>query len=326
MSSFKIAIILENDFTITDFNPEKINDDYIYENIIDFVKIVEINSTDQMMETIINTLELTPNVVGNTSNINEAHDHIIQMCHTIDDQSFTSTKPYNQIANCLLNGPSNDGNNNGSLKGSVVCMKSEIMADGTYNIASITINDICNIYRKKCVKRGILIEPDNENCFHFMIDATEWLTQTEKNNYKYFEFRLLENIVRIYVELEPSIDKINTPLSSIFGKHHVKGIGLLTLLDQEGKYLDIDLELYNKLVAILSDKSVSRTITVDEDYHDNIINGIKVNNNFYRILNTRYNKFIKQYNCKYIIENTGQNDRKYLHELMQDNIKNLNKV
>ena len=308
---FNIIVINPNNFTISDFIPSKIK----YDDILDFVKdntyVIPINEPQEMMAIIINTLGLTPEIVGHTANIIESTNYIIQMCHLLDDESTTVEKPINEIANIFTKGLTQPERKD-IIKGPVVCMKTSIDANDTYQIDSVTVNDLAMLLYRNCVKRGIVLNKNSSiDEFEYVAEPVEFMTLDEKLNTKFFEFQASEYIIKVFIEINPSFCVVNEPLSAIFGRHNVLGRGFITQQNVDGRFIDLDKSTFEKLLYVLSDRQRKE----NEEKPSNV-------DNFYRLLDKKYKKFKKNNpNKQFVVEDNGQNTRPPLNELVRLQLK-----
>ena len=304
---FDIIIINPNNFCVSDFIPSKIK----YDDILDFIKdhstIINVSTPDEMMGTIINTLNLSQEIHGNTSTVFESTNYIIQMCHLLDNNENTINKPINEIANVYTRGLTQPEKKD-IIKGSVVCMKSKINHNDLFEVDSITVTELATILYRNCVKRGIVLNKNASfNEFEYVAEPIEFMTMDEKLNTKFFEFNASEYIIKVFIEIKPSFDSINDPLSALFGRHNVYGRGFVTLQNVDGRFIDLNIDTFEKLLYVLSDRQTKEN---DEKTKDT--------DNFYRLIDKKYKKFKKENPLKkYLFENCGQNDRPSLNQLVQ---------
>jgi hypothetical protein len=303
---FDIIIINPNNFSVSDYISSKIN----YDDIIDFLKdhttIVNVSTTNDMIGTIVNTLDLTQEIPGNTTTIFESTNYIIQMCHLLDDTENIFNKPINEIANVYHKGLTQPEKKD-IIKGSVVCMKSKINQNDLFEVDSLTINELATLLYRNCVKRGIVLNKNSIDEFEYVSEPIEFMTLDEKLNTKFFEFNVSEYIIKVFIEIKPSFDSINEPLSALFGRHNVYGRGFITQQNVDGRFVDLNIDTFKKLLYVLSDRQKKDT---DEKTKDT--------NNFYRLIDKKYNKFKKENPFKkYLFEDCGQHERPSLNQLVQ---------
>jgi hypothetical protein len=302
--SFNIIIINPNNFCISDFIPSKINYNEILTFLIEHTTIINVSSPNDMMGTIINTLNLSQDIHGNTTTIFESSNYIVQMCHLLDDQLNTFNKPINEIANIYHKGITQPEKKD-IIKGHVVCMKTNIIND-KFEVDSLNIEDLATILYRNCVKRGIVLNQNSIDEFEYVAEPIEFMTLDEKLNTKFFEFNISEYIVKVFIEIKPSFDTLNESLSALFGKHNVYGRGFVTLQTIDGKFIDLNIDIFEKILYILSDR---------QNINNNEINNT---DNFYRLIDKRYKLFKKNNpSKKYFFENSGQNNRPSLNQLVQ---------
>ena len=303
---FDIIIINPNNFSISDYITSKINYDDILEFVKDHATCVNVSNTNEMMGTIINTLNLSNEIPGNTTTIFESSNYIIQMCHLLDDTENIYNKPINEIANVYNRGLTQPEKKD-IIKGSVVCMKSKINSNDSFEVDTLSITELATILYRNCVKRGIVLNKNSIDEFEYVAEPIEFMTMDEKLNTKFFEFNASEYIIKVFIEIKPSFDSINEPLSALFGRHNVYGRGYVTQQNVDGKFVDMNMDTFEKLLYVLSDRQKKEN---DEKPKDT--------DNFYRLIDKKYKKFKKENPTKkYLFEDSGQNDRPSLNQLVQ---------
>jgi len=300
---FDIIIITPNNFSISDYVSHKIK----YDDVLDFLKdhstIVNVSTSNEMIGTVINTLKLSQEIHGNTTTIFESTNYIIQMCHLLDD---TITQPVNEIANVYCKGITQPEKKD-IIKGSVVCMKSKINQNDSFEVDSLNITELATILYRNCVKRGIVLNKNSIDEFEYVSEPVEFMTMDEKLNTKFFEFNASEYIIKVFIEIKPSFDSINEPLSALFQRHNVCGRGFVTLQNVDGRFVDLNISVFEKLLYVLSDRQKKENDQKTKD-----------TDNFYRLIDKKYNNFKKQNpSKKYIFDDCGQNERPSLNQLVQ---------
>jgi hypothetical protein len=314
--SFNIIIIDINQYTIHDFIPSKIKFDDILDFLEDTTEIKSVSSSEEMIGVIVNTLNMKNDTLAHTTNIYESSNYVIQMCHLIDDDNFKSGKNMNEVANIYWKGIlGREGKE--EIRGKVVCMKSKINND-KYETETLHLKELANILYRNCVKRGIILNLNSYDEFEFVAEPIEFMTLEERMNCKYFEFQALDYIIKVFVEIKPSFNSINEPLSAIFGRHNVKGKGIVTIQNVDGKFIDLPKDIFIKLLAILSDKSSlskSDNKNNENENNENKKDDKQSVDNFYRILDNKYNEFNKKYKSKKYLYDTT--DKPILNELIE---------
>ena len=133
------------------------------------------------------------------------------------------------------------------------------------------------------------------------------MTIEEKMNTKFFEFQASQYIIKVFIEIKPSFYSINEPLSALFGRHNVMGRGFVTQQNVDGRFVDLNIETFNKLLYVLSDRQRKENEEKTKD-----------TDNFYRLIEKKYKKFKKENpSKKYVYEDCGQNERPSLNQLVQ---------
>ena len=158
-NNINLIIIKPNDFK---FNKELYYNKYdkLKEDLEQYVEERSVAFND-MMETIINEIKLTPELVGETSVFYENSTNIYQMCHIgkEKDQQIIQevevdkklAEPFNSLASYLFGD---------QINGTVILLNSKIGDDSRCNPDDITIDDFTKILHSKFIHNGIYIPFD----------------------------------------------------------------------------------------------------------------------------------------------------------------------
>lgn len=282
MASFNIAIIQPNDYIPTVYDTEKLKHD-----LEDYIKIVKVSDTQEMMEVVIKSINLTTKQTGHTTKCFESERHMYDMCHTIQDKNYKG-KDVNYIASRLVYGRLN-------IYGNSVFIKSKINTDGTCSTDNLTIDDITEIYRSKFVHKAVLINSDDKiNEITYVSNPTERLTPKEIENIKGLEYQFLNYVIGMYIYLLPP-NTITNKDASLISYKHVVGPVIVTLRTIDGDIIDITQELYTQIITVMKNGSYSRNFATDESVDPvRDKSGKQVISNFYTILSSRFCKCSKK--------------------------------
>jgi len=319
-----IGIIESNDYSVSDCIPQKNTYDDLYDYLLDIVEFKSVPESKIMDEVVVQTgMDKNKNITGDTSKIYENDKIIIDMCYGYDNP----VDDINNVAQFAKDGICGIINVSDSIKGNVVCIKSLVDARGKCTLNNITLHDITNALHKKIVKRAVMLNPPNEIVhYEYVIDPVEVLTDTERNNYKFFNFPLLGMNVTVFVEIEPSDDNINELCSAIFSKNYVKSRCIISMTNDKGIFVDIDKEsdMITKILRVLCDKSQSRSKNDKNNEHENsyVVDGEKLSNNFGRLLSNRANasKISHKLNNMLSVMDINAHNEQTVHEMIKSQI------
>lgn len=320
-----IGIIESNDYSISDYIPQKNTYEDLYEFVSDIVELKSVPESQIMDEIIRQTGMEKHSTSGGTTKIYDNDKIIIDMCYAYDKTS----DDVNNLAEIARDGILGLLNPKDTIRGNAVCIKSSVDVDGKCKIENISLSDITNAIHRKIVKRAVILNPPNEIVhYDYVMDPVEMLSEEERNNFKYISFPFLGNSVKLFVEIEPSNNTVNELGSGMFYKHIVSGRCILTMSNDKDIFLDIDKEcnMAQKIIRVLSDRSVPNEFNekINEDKESNIMNGIKIINNFGRLLANRArtsrvnDKFT---NIMKYMEN-GASENQSAHEIIKMQISN----
>lgn len=258
-------------------------------NLIDLEKALEDHivikeyTQETLMESIIDEIGLTPDLVGDTQNCYETSQNIYQICFVGYDKESLNNQPINTIATCLSGGE--------TVYGPAVLINSKILEpDYLCSQESVFIKDLAIILNSKFIHKGIIIPALETE------DITEYEYQNhplqafEKSENTYGKYKLVETTflgfqIGFFYNTE-SIN-INKRATRILGKQKLYGdIVIFNKLPHE--YLDLDLELFNKISKLSYGSLKNREARSDEDKEGQKINGLPVAFNKYCLLNKRY--------------------------------------
>ncbi|AYV78755.1 MAG: hypothetical protein Edafosvirus30_6 [Edafosvirus sp.] len=288
MSKFEIAIIKPNNYIITDIIPKNLELDKIEENIEDFIDIVSVENTNEMMEIVVDKIQLTSDIMGYTTKCCENENYVYQICHTVPEKSQEATAIINGIASHL-------GEGQLKIYGTCVLIKTKILSNNTCESTSVNINDIAYVLQRKFLHTGVIVRTDESvDEFTFSKDPIEQFT-SEMSNYRYLEMEYLNMIFMIFIELVPKHNTINKKTSILSYSHKIHGDTLIVLKTTENEYVDLDKQLFNKVMTCISDLSIPRTLIETEDLNGTVKNGKQLVMNFYTTIANRYLNYCKKY-------------------------------
>lgn len=294
--SFTVAEIKPNDF-IFDKDKYYNNIELLKYDINKFINIKE-TSHDSMMELIINTINLTPESLGDTLPCYENLKNMYQLC-------FVAVKSDNEKTNELnLNEFSNNISSylvigKEKIIGTTVIINNEITDNCICKPSSVTLDDICNILYSKFIHKGIHVSTDNKITeFDYFDHPLEFIGYNEENlkNHPGILVPFLKFNIIAFFELNPKNNVINKKATQLIGKHKVNGDVIFILKETEFEFIDLTTTIFKKLLTI-SNILKERELREDETNEGQKINDLFIVNNKYTILDKRYNSY--KDNCSY---------------------------
>lgn len=298
-----IAIIKTNDFL---FSKEKhyLQKENLSEDISKFIEFKKTPNTD-LMENIINSIQLTPDLIGDSQICFETINNVYQICFVYNEN------------NDNVNNESTNNNNFASyligekLIGNCVLINSKVSEDNnTCEPDTIDLETITNIIYKKFVHKGIFVSSnENESIveFDYFNNPLEFYncSEEEYNKFKIIETPFLKFSISAYIEInsENLDDKINKRATKILGTYKVKG-NIILIVKTPNEFNDFDKEIYKKIYILASNSLNTRTIKPEENKEDVKINDLQVVFNRYHLLEKRLTEFQNSCSsCKKIFEN-----------------------
>lgn len=318
-----IGIMESNDYSVNDCIPQKNTYEDLYEIVTDFVELKSVPESQVMDEVIRQTGMEKYSTTGGTTKIFENDKIIIDMCYAYDKPS----DDVNHMAQFTRDGILGLLDTRDTIRGNVVFIKSSVDANGRAKAENISLSDITTAVHRKIVKRAVILNAPNEIVhYEYVMDPVEMLSEEERNNFKYINFPFLGNDIKLFVEIEPSSDTVNELASGIFHKSIVNGRCILSMSNDKDIFVDINKEsnIAQKIIKVLSDRTLSNSFNEknNEDKESCEVNGVKVINNFSRLLTNRakLSKIDDKFsNVMTYMENDAQNN-KTAHEIIKQQL------
>jgi len=248
-------------------------------DIVDFIDIKTIKTCD-FMETIIEIIDLTQELIGETTTVYENESNVYQLCY-IDKENNPNIDEsnINMICSYLINE---------KVYGNCAFINSKISENNTCIFDNSFIDDVVIYLYRKFVHIGIVIENNNHKEFEYLSHPLEYFNCSEKDyeNYKFIEFYLLGFELCLFSQ-ENTEKYINKEATRIVGTKKIYGDAIL-ILKNVYEYHSINNILYDKILKICYGSLNNRKL-LDSEYNDEQkINNLKVVNNKYCILEQRY--------------------------------------
>lgn len=273
---FNIAIVPENNYTYDYTSDTLLND------VSKLVKLIEIEE-DQLMPSIISTLNLSPELLGSTDTCFEDEDlNIFQVCHILYNKDYPELNKFGSIL------VSSDV----PVFGKCVIIKTQIQNDNTCVLKSITLQEIANMFKSKMLHKGILIKNDSDNnvisSFTYKTDPMELYKDVDViTNYRWFDLPLCGAHLIVFIELNPIKNILNSKATILSRKKALHGDIVVVLKTENNQYIDLDEKLLNKILSIQSDKDIDPNKKTDikretQDKKQLIINFFSLLNNAYK--------------------------------------------
>jgi hypothetical protein len=263
---FEIAIIKPNNYIVNVENqtPQEFKDSV--QNIIDNdTTLVTVETTDQMMQTIVDTINLTPDLMGDTDMCYDDTNYIYQLCHLNREVNKLNLNEneLNQFSRYLIH-------NRKNIYGKTVIIKSKIGKDSVCQSCTITKDDIYNIFYKRIIHKGILLKQDNNpREFYFtnnpLSDYLSTHPQNNTDNFRWTELSFLKFNLLILFKINNKDDEINKLATRLMGSHKIYGDVIITSKLNKHDYCDIDIDLFNKLLYVSGGKLDNRILNDNED-------------------------------------------------------------
>lgn len=238
------------------------------------IELVPTNLTG-MMEYIIDTIELTNDLMANTLTCYEDNLIIYQLCF-IDDPK-TPHKELNQLSTELVYEKT-------EIYGPAVLMCSLISDNLTCTPYTTNIESIKNLYEFRTNHKALLIDDQTITQINFKNNPLENIENASE--YAWFEHNILSFNLIIYMKKQSS-PAINKKITKLLGTYKVSGPIIIALKKYAHDYEDMNEMLFNKLMKLCSGPMKKRVLTVEEKKDPEEIDGLYTINNSYVILERR---------------------------------------
>lgn len=283
----KIITICKNNF-IFDKNKYYNNLELLKNDIVPYTKVLEVN-TEDLMETIINEIGLTPELIGSSPICHETNTNIYQVIFAGErEQNLGSEqiiKNENKIANYLTQD---------TISGNCVFINSKISDINVCVNDKTDINTLIEILYSKFIHIGInILATDQVNVSEFVYGDHPLehyhITEYDENKYKIIEFEFISLGLCAIIDQEQQTmenKKINKIMTRIIGDQIIYG-DVLLILKISTAYEDLNMLLYQKINKLSFGPYNDRKLTEDEKKETEKVNDLSVINNKYCVIETR---------------------------------------
>lgn len=300
---FEIAIINPNNVTFTNDEILSINNDILKNRIEQYIEFRTV-TPDTMMIEIVDTIKLNTSQMGSTTLCKEDENYVYQLCHLDPPENNDTNNNINNNNNNINNVASHLAmGNNTNIYGSCVMICSKIKDTGLCETHTISMDDIVNILYHKLTHKCVKINCDNSvEEIVFINDPIENMNinANVNQNFQWMELPLIKFNLIVFIQTNPLQDTINKKATKLVGTHKIHGDILVAAKSSEDEYIDMDIQLFEKLLILSSGPLIKRVLTDDEKKDGERIDGLPIVQNKYHILNERLKKHI--YCCDFCNE------------------------
>jgi hypothetical protein len=293
-TSVKLIVIQPNNF---EFEKDSYYNqiEKLTEDLNKHIEVRDVKFED-MMETIVNAIKLTPELVGETSTFYETSTNIYQMCHVgkekeqqiVQEKKEPDPKSFNKLASYLFGE---------EINGTVILLNSRIKEDRTCTPDDITLENFTEILYSKFVHKGVFIKVDQIEPvieYDYFAHPLEYYTSDEKDylKYKLVELDFLGFSLAFFVEVNPENKQVNKRATRIMGKQPIFG-DVIMLTKTPHEFHDLDLSLLNKILKLSYGSIASRELLDEEKEIIEKDGELPLVTNRYYVLEKRYNNHRK---------------------------------
>ena len=294
----KIIIVKPNNFEFIRKDFYK-NHQELIEKIKPYIEIKHIPFND-MMDTIVTTINLTPAEIGATETILETSSHIYQLCFLgkqgiqvpQEENNDTVTTDINNLGRFLIGE---------KINGNCVIIKSKINDNYICSPDSVDIDELVQIVYSKFVHTGVFVPEDKDgklvefDYFDHPIEYYNIINQDEYDDYEIKNINFIEFDLCTVVKKDNSIN-VNKRITRLFGDQIIYG-DVIIISKSTHEYYDLTINVLEKLLLVAHGLLQDRKLNDNEIIEDKKINDLPMVMNKYIILEERY----KQYKnvCQY---------------------------
>lgn len=316
----KICVIDTNslNYSSVDNNFDRIKLDLLEEDIEDYVTSININDETDLIMQILKNTEATSDMMIYTTNIYEERDCIYQMCHLSTYFKSEATDTINKkITSLKKNGISEIlCDNTYNVYGKSIVLKYKVNSDYSVTLDNLDFNGFLKLFANKKINKGVLISVNGElKDIDYIGHPLSWLLSYEKmQNYRYYEKEIMGKVFMFFIEINPSVDKVNKYATSIYNTL-IKGdvfISVRNKIDDlnitDPVYYNVSCDLISKLKQLIGDENFS--LEQEPFYYDQ---KNKKYQGFISLINRIYNDFKNNKT----IQNDICSESKSLNEITQ---------
>lgn len=150
--------------------------------------------------------------------------------------------------------------NHEDVFGNTIILGTQLI-DGKQTNVDMSYDMVVDIIRNKIVHKAILLKPDNSHKEIFFTKLPIENSPLIENNCRCIHIEFWGRVIALFMEMSPKKDIINTYATIIGKKLKIYGDVVITMLTTSPhvEVCNLTDELFDKLLVILSDHSISRT-------------------------------------------------------------------
>ena len=296
MNTFNIAIISSNNI---DLESSRLTHEELKNLINPYISLQE-TSLENMMHLIVNTINLTPELLGSTDICYQDDRVIYQLCHYEPEKDkILETDLINKISSHLVITKPNIYN-----KTVLICSKINPETNTCEPDSISDLDQIISLLYTRLVHTGVIIKASGEyEIQDFRRTPVELLEN--QDDYYYLELNIISfNLLFI---IKKNQQEVNKKATRLLGNKKVCGDVLITMqLDNDQRdYGSLDIDILKKLLKLSVNKISSRKLTPEEESEEQVDN-LPVVKNAHVILNSRLNNYKKV--CNFCNECVSKNN------------------
>ena len=299
---------MDNSFTVIKITAEPLGEenevmemplDQLVNKIPQLVKVVE-TSPESLMETIVEHLELTPELICASGTCWENETHIYQLFHVSQEHEDEELPieapvgPLNQLGTLLVGREE-------AVYGNAILFKAEIQENHHGKNCSVELSDVEYLLKRRMKHTAVLIPAKGEiQELEFDRNPTEIIPEDQRQYYSCVELKLLTMNLLIYFLLQPENHdqtQINRRATRLFGEKKIQGPVYVVNQLTNHNFGDLTKSMSHDLLKICFDPLKKRELEGIELEHGKKVEGKPRILNAYRIIKLRAQDY--QRKCHY---------------------------
>lgn len=232
------------------------------------IEVVE-TTPAEMMETIVETLNLTPEQVGGTLTCWEMADEVYQICHVSQGEDGPEEDPdeLNLLASQLVGGEI-------PVYGEALLLKSRIDENGRGAATSVTREEVSRLFEFRMRHTAVRVPEDGDlEEQKFEKDPAELFDQPDK--WTAHELSIFGMTLFIFIRREPD-EKVNRRITRLIGDYRVNGEAWVVRRISEHNYGEMTIDLFEQLHRCSFGSLKKRELTESEAQHGQRVDGFPV--------------------------------------------------
>lgn len=280
------ALIKPNDLSFVDISNDKIMSKTFGNILRPHIEIISVDTTDTqiLLQNIVEKIGMSPTDIGDSFLCFETHKYLYYLIY----KNIQNNTQSDNLLGRLLS------RDHCPIIGSCALIKTKLNDDNNTTSDNINFDDVVELYTTKIIHKITVITENNilEEKY-FSTSPLDQLKEFDNENGRYVTTEFLGKTIYLFMQRHPTKCYLNRMATILYKKYKIIGDVVVAMITHDPiiEYNDVDIDLFKKIMAVMSCSSFSRTISESEDVNGMVTDGTTKVTNFYKILNDRYNKY-----------------------------------